>query len=77
MSEKRKAIQKNNPNVNNCHKLKDSDVIAIRKNSENLNRTELGKKYGVCIGTITRIIKGLTYTHVKDEVDVDIISHIE
>jgi group I intron endonuclease len=74
MSEKRKAKQENNPNINNCHKLKDSDVIAIRKNSDNLNRTNLAKKYGVCIGTITRIIKGLTYTHVKDEIGVDVMS---
>ena len=50
----------------NCNnKFTDDQVREIRKNTENLSYSALGKKYDVNGETIGRIMKGISYTHVK------------
>ena len=50
---------------NGSNKFTDDQVREIRKNTENLSYSALGKKYDVNGDTIGRIIKGISYTHVK------------
>ena len=50
---------------NGSNKLTDDQVREIRKNTENLSYSALGKKYDVQGTTIGNIINGKTYTHVK------------
>lgn len=65
MSEIGKARCLNNAN-SRC-KLKDEDIHYIRKNPDNLNKTELAKKFNCKSGTtITNIMNRTSYKHVKD-----------
>ena len=48
-------------------KMKDEDIHYIRKNPDNLNKTELAKKFNCKSGTtITNIINRTSYKHVSD-----------
>ena len=65
MSEERKERYLNAAN-SRC-KLKDEDIHYIRKNPDNLNKTELAKKFNCKSGTtITNIMNKTSYKHVKD-----------
>jgi hypothetical protein len=65
MSEERKARYLNNAN-SRC-KLKDEDIHYIRKNPDNLNKTELAKKFNCKSGTtITNIMNRTSYKHVAE-----------
>jgi group I intron endonuclease len=65
MSEERKARYLNNAN-SRCM-LKDEDIHYIRKNPDNLNKTQLAKKFNCKSGTtITNIMNRISYKHVKD-----------
>lgn len=50
---------------NGTNKFIDDQVREIRKNTGNLSYSALAREYNVHPSTITSIIKGETYTHVK------------
>ena len=54
---------------NGASKLKDADVIQIRKlyNNQNYTTIKLGKMYGVHRSTISYIVNNKTYTHLLEE----------
>ena len=54
---------------NGASKLKDKDVIEIRKlyNTKNYTTIKLGKMYGVTRSTISYIVNNKTYTHLLEE----------
>lgn len=50
---------------NHASKLTSSDVLEIRKlSSEGMSQRKIGKKFNVTKGTISHILKGLTWKHV-------------
>ena len=54
---------------NNMAKLKNSDVIEIRKLLPNLSHTEIAKRYGVSRSTITLIANNKTWNYVDQQVE--------
>lgn len=49
----------------NFAKLNESDIFKIRKMSLNKKQTEIAKKFSVCKKTISRILSGKTWKHLR------------
>jgi len=64
MSIAQKEKFKNNPNANNSRKLKDEDVLYIRKNPDSLIQKEFAKKFNISIESIKNIIHYKTYKEI-------------
>lgn len=47
-------------------KLKNKDVLFIKKNKNNYSRAELGRKFKICPSTISRIILGHRWRHINE-----------
>lgn len=70
MAKKGRAFWKNKRGeAHNCSRLKEEDVVAIRKSYRKggITQKELGVQYGISHGHVSNIVLGRAWSHIKEE----------